>query len=191
MDSSQSPGMSPAVQAAISRRAGSQPGNMQQGQGALTQASQGAPMQSDTPQPSPAADINKSSAPQIAPTQKWQPNDQEDFIVSSLVEQLKNSGKLKKEMMALNQPRPQPSMGAMPVSQTQQPQPPQPPSPNGSQSPMTQAPQMPPSMGAQGPMGGGGFGNNLFSSPSSSNTDYFNLSAPSMASSQKQNPFAL
>jgi hypothetical protein len=176
----QNPAMSPAVQAAISRRSASQPGNLQQGQGALSQVSLQAPMQSQAPQPSPASDINKSSAPQIAPTQKWQPNDQEDFIVSSLVEQLKNSGKLKKEMMQLNQPTPQPSMGTLPVAQTQ-PQPPQP-APNPG---MTQAPQM--------GMGGGGMSDPNFLKPmnsQSSSSTAFDFNTPSMATSQKQNPFS-
>ncbi len=156
----QNPGQSPAVQAALARRS--------EAPGQLGQVSQQAPMQNPVPEMPNPSDANKSSAPATAPAQKWEPQNQQDFIISALAEQLKNSHKLEMEKTKI----PQPSMGAMPVAQ--------------SQPPMT-----PPMSGM--PAGGGN--SDMFSTPKDSSANYFDMSVPSMFSpmstSQKQNQYGM
>lgn len=173
--------MSQAVQQAMARRG--MGGQTPQ----LSQVSEQAPMQNPVPQPEPASAANKQSAPQVsAPQQSYKPQNQQDMIVNALIEQLKNTNKLETEKMKMSQA--QPSMGAVPVAQTQQPIP-------AAQA----APQMPMGGGGYGydaySMGGGGFDDNkdLFAPPmnSSKSRGYFEFGAPamSMATNQKQNQF--
>ncbi len=168
MEQQISPGQA-AVQAAIARRQGTPTPQ-------LGQTSSDAPMQVPS-MPMPAnADMNKSSAPQIQPKQKWEPQTQADFALSAIVEQLKNTNKLEMEKMKMSQQPPvsQPSMGAMPVAQSQ------PPMPQGDP------------MGAM-PAGGGG--PDMFSTPKDGSTGYFDMSVPSMFSpmstNQKQNQYGM
>lgn len=110
------PGLSPAVQQALGRRGLGAAGD----QGALTQVSSQAPMQSPLPQPNTPSDVPQGSAPQVSAAQKWQPQTQSDFIVGALAEQLKNSQKMETEKMKLSQGSgiPQPSAGVLPAAQT-------------------------------------------------------------------------
>lgn len=169
----ENPGLSPAVQAALSRRqGGGQPGQMQQGQGALTQASPQAPMQAPTPQPPTTPQGQAPNAPQ-AKAPAYQPQNQEDMIVQALIEQLKNSGKMKKDQMKIDQP----SMGTLPVAQTTPQQPSMP-------------AQMPPAPQGMPPMGGGGMGEpNFMNTPQQPNS-VFEFGSPSMANTSKQNQYA-
>lgn len=105
------PGLSPEVQQALQRRGGvSTP--------ALSQVSPAAPQQS-VPQPANPSDLPQPKTPvnPTAPSQKWTPQDQEGAIVAALIEQLKSSGKLKKEQAAMSSspsaqmPAPDPTMG--------------------------------------------------------------------------------
>lgn len=131
------PAMSPAVQAAIGRRASGAPVPQ------LSQVSPQAPMASGTPpQPLPISAMDKtSSIPKspTAPSQKYQPTDQASMIAMALTEQLKSLTKLESEKLkaqsgqsiqspapqvpAFNQPAPMnstPTSGAsMPVSSMQ------------------------------------------------------------------------
>ena len=90
----ENPGMSPAVQAAIQRRAGT-------AQPALSQMSPGAAQPNPVTQPVNPSEINQASAPPAAPQQKFQPQDRRDLIVMSLTEQLKNDNKLEKEQIKM------------------------------------------------------------------------------------------
>lgn len=93
------PGLSGAVQEALQRRSGA-PTPM------LSQVSPGAPMQQDVPPPINMSDLTATSAPPAptaAPSQKYEPQTQEDLIIMALIEQLKNSGRLKKEELKLAQ----------------------------------------------------------------------------------------
>lgn len=154
------PGLSPNVQAALQRRGAGGPEAM----GQLNQVSPQAPMVNPVPQMSTPSDANKSSAPQASPPQKWEPQNQQDFIISALAEQLKNSQKLELEKTKI----PQPSMGALPVAQVQ------------------------PPMGGGNPYGGGSGSNlrpNMFSSPSDSKIGYFDMSSPAMPNTSKQSGY--
>lgn len=161
------PGMSPAVQQAMQRR----------GIGAsapqLSQVSAQAPMQNPLPQPSNPSDASKSSSIPAAAPQKWQPQNQQDFVVSALVEQLKNTNSLEKEKLKMAQqpPIPQPSIGALPTAQTA------------------------PSQASPLPMGGGGssygWDNPMFSGKNTESTPYFDLSQPSTSNRQKQNVYGM
>lgn len=97
-------GLSPAVQQAVQRR---QQGNPQP---ALSQVSNQAPMANATPQPMNPSEMTKASSPQGAPQTasqpKWQPQNQDDAIVSALIEKMKANDKLKKEQASM-QPQPQ------------------------------------------------------------------------------------
>lgn len=152
------PSQSPAVQAAMQRR------NMGMPSPQLDQVSPQAPVQGASDQPA-APSAGNGSAPQVKPSQGFQPQNQQDFIVAALAEQLKNSGKLEKEKMKMTQP----SMGALPVAQT-----------------TPQQPPMPPQM----PMGGGGMGEpNFMNTPSQPNS-VFEFGSPSMANTSKQNQYS-
>lgn len=102
----QNPGLSPAVQEAIQRR---QQGNPQP---ALNQVSPQAAMAQPMPQPATDSSLNKSSAPQSMPQEKWTPTNQDDAIVAALIEKMKNNDKLRKEQATMAaQPSPQPGQG--------------------------------------------------------------------------------
>jgi hypothetical protein len=179
----QNPGMAQAVQAAMDRR-GMGPGATQAGQGQLTQASGGAPMQNPLPQPTAPSDLNKASAPQgAAPSQpeKYMPKNQQDMIVMALIEQLKNTHKLEMEKTKIDQP----SAGVMPVAQTQPPA--APPAPPMGQPPMGGGAPMCPVCHGQGcAVCGQGGGGDLFPVPDAPKRDAFSLGMPSLATSQKQ-----
>ena len=90
---------SPAVMQALQRRTGAPQ---------LTQVSPQAPMQNTVPQPMNPSEMTATSNPPAmtsTPSQKFEPQNQDDMIVMALIEHLKNSTKLKKEEMQLSQPQ--------------------------------------------------------------------------------------
>lgn len=91
------PGQSPAVSAALARR--NTGGPVPQ----LQQVSPTAPMASGpVPSPIPQSAMDKSSAMPAqpkAPSQKFQPANQQDMLVMSLVEQMKNNNKLEQQKL--------------------------------------------------------------------------------------------
>lgn len=95
------PGLSPAVQAAISRRASGAPVPQ------LSQVSPAAPMASGTPpQPLPMSALDKTSkipTQPKAPSQKYEAQNQSDMIVQALTEQLKGNNQLEKEKLKVSQ----------------------------------------------------------------------------------------
>lgn len=95
------PGLTPAVQQALQRRAGAPQ---------LSQVSPQAPMQNTVPQPMNPSEMTATSNPPAstsAPSQKFEPQNQDDMIVMALIEHLKNNTKLKKQEMELSNPSPQ------------------------------------------------------------------------------------
>jgi hypothetical protein len=106
---------------------------------------------------------------------KWEPSSQQDFIVSALAEQLKNSHQLEKEKLKMQQ---QPSIGQPIVAQ---------------QTPQTV--QQPTSMLPQG-IGGGGYsvggGNEIFPMMNTQPTQkgYFDMGIPKSSPRQQQNQFS-
>ena len=168
------PGTSPAVAAAIQRR---QPTPQ------LSQASPTAPMMNPAPQPAPASALNKSSEPmkdQTPKAPKWEPANQQDFIVAALAESLKNSHALEKEKLKMAQ---QPTMGAMPQpaqAPIQAPQPQSAPMPQPAQPMPQQAPAM----------GGGGYGmggGSMFPQVKSQGNSYFDMGIPKTSPRNQQN----
>lgn len=124
------PSMSPEIQQAMARRQMGAPSPQ------LNQVSPDAAMQNSVPQPmNPSAMIASSAPPAPAGKPSYTPQNQDDMIVSALIEQLGNSHKLKKEQMKMSsgqmsapQPPPTPTqpMGdsfgqapSMPTSQMQ------------------------------------------------------------------------
>lgn len=95
------PGMSPAVQAALNRRATGGPVPQ------LQQVSPSMPMASGTPpSPIPQSAMDKTSkipTQPKQPSQKYQPQNQSDQIVMALTEQLKNNNSLEKEKLKVAQ----------------------------------------------------------------------------------------
>lgn len=95
------PGLSPAVQAAISRRASGAPVPQ------LSQVSGQTPMASgQPPQPMPQSAMDKKSSVPTqpkTPSQKYQPQNQSDQIVMALTEQLKNNNQLDKQKLKVAQ----------------------------------------------------------------------------------------
>lgn len=95
------PGLSPAVQAALARR------NMGAPIPQLSQVSGQVPMASgQTPQPMPQSAMTKSSTipnQPKAPSQKFQPTNQQDMLVMSLIEQMKNNNKLEAQKLKVAQ----------------------------------------------------------------------------------------
>lgn len=121
--SSGNPGLSPAVQEALQRRGMSTSGAPQ-----LNQVSPDAAMQNPVAQPQAPSDMGMGGGgmtggggmpQQGMPAQgaspakpKFEPTNQEDFIISTLAEQLKRSHDLKKEQNKMASPIDQPSIGA-------------------------------------------------------------------------------
>ncbi len=106
------PAMSPEVQQAMQRRqmGGSTP--------QLQQQSPQAPGQEVMPPANPSSLGQPGPNTPSAPSQKYEPQNQEDVIVQALIEQLKTTQKLKKETMTMgmggDQPRtPAPSAPPM------------------------------------------------------------------------------
>lgn len=91
------PGTSPAVSAALARR--NTGGPVPQ----LQQVSPQTPMASgQVPSPMPQSAMTKSSAMPAqpkAPSQKFQPNNQQDMLVMALTEQMKTNSKLESEKL--------------------------------------------------------------------------------------------
>lgn len=128
--SSGNPGLSPAVQEAMQRRGMSMGGSTPQ----LNQVSPDAAMQNPVAQPQAPSDMGmggggmpsgggmpQQSVAQGSAKPKFEPTNQEDFIISTLAEQLKRSHDLKKEQNKMSSPIPQPSIGAPIQSPQQQP----------------------------------------------------------------------
>lgn len=119
--SSGNPGLSPAVQEALQRRGMSTSGAPQ-----LNQVSPDAAMQNPVAQPPAPSDMGGGSPmpqqgmAQGQPKPKFEPTNQEDFIISTLSEQLKRSHDLKKEQMKMSNPISQPSIG-QPIQSPSQP----------------------------------------------------------------------
>ncbi len=95
------PGMSPAVSAALARR--NTGGAVPQ----LQQVSPSMPMASGTPpSPIPQSAMTKSSAMPSqpkAPSQKFEPQNQQDMLVMALTEQMKNNTKLEQQKLKVAQ----------------------------------------------------------------------------------------
>jgi len=126
--SSGNPAMSQAVQEALARRGMATGGAPQ-----LNQVSPDAAMQNPVAQPQAPSDMGMGGGgmtggggmPQQGMTQgqpkpKFEPTNQEDFIISTLSEQLKRSHDLKKEQMKMSNPISQPSIG-QPIQSPSQP----------------------------------------------------------------------
>ena len=84
MNPTTNPGMSPAVTEALQRRSGSSTPQ-------LSQTSPDARMQSQVPQPMPQGEMTSTSNPPAqtgapAPSQKYEPQNQEDLVVMALIE---------------------------------------------------------------------------------------------------------
>lgn len=120
--SSGNPAMSPAVQEALQRRGMSMGGSTPQ----LNQVSPDAAMQNPVAQPPAPSDMSSvGSMPQQGmaqgqPKPKFEPTNKEEFILSTLAEELKRSHDLKKEQMKMSNPISQPSIG-QPIQSPSQP----------------------------------------------------------------------
>lgn len=104
------PALSPEIQQAMQRRQQGQPTP------ALNQVSPQAPTSNPVPQPMNSSEMNKASSPQGTPAPqqpKWQPQTQDDLIVSALIEKMNNNDKLKKEQLKMSQ-QPMPMGGGYP-----------------------------------------------------------------------------
>ena len=97
------PSQSPAVQEALQRRGMGMGGSTPQ----LSQTSQQAPMQQQTPQPMNPSDMNMASAMpqgatgQAAPSQKFQAQNSRDMALMALAEHVKNQDSLDKEKLKM------------------------------------------------------------------------------------------
>lgn len=94
------PGLSPEVQAALQRRMG-------QSTPQLNQVSSGAQMANMVPEAMPESQMTATSMPpaqSATPSQKYQPQNQDDMIIQALIEHLKSSGQLKKEQLKAQAP---------------------------------------------------------------------------------------
>ena len=105
------PGLSPAIQQAMQRRGMGSPDAQ------LNQTSPQAAMANPGGQPPNPSELNQS--PQVQPSApKFEPGNEQEFIVAALAERLKDIGKTEKEKLKLAsgqaQPsQPQPSAPAM------------------------------------------------------------------------------